>query len=170
MPQRFRIADALWGTLTIALCLALWRFVVVDDVPIYLHLYGSFAADSHDLDRPADGPKSVGYDRPWTRVATLDVYSGRPFGFYTPNNRDPAIELSGELTQGFDSIYRGELTLLHDDVNLTFDSTEVVALRPGQIVEVDPVYVIYLLSNDGDPYTALESALRKNDDTHSSGE
>lgn len=151
------------ATPIVALSIALYVATVTDSEPMFLHVYGSMVDSTHDDIRPDDAPISPHGGLPWTRIATVEVYDGRPFGFFTPNNRMPSIGVDGELNRGLDEKYRGTLHFSLDDSNLTYDFTESVVLNLGEVVEIDPYYDIYLLTPEEDPYWALSAAMKGDD-------
>jgi hypothetical protein len=155
---RFSVRDLALLTVIAGLAAALYRTTTVESDPVYLHVYGSMVDSTHDDERPADSPLSP--DGPaWTRIATVRIYDGRPFGFFTPNNREPSIGGDGKLRRGFDGKYRGSVHFWLDDSNLTYDFTQTVQLTLENVETIDAHYDCYLLSAEKNPYWALSAAI-----------
>lgn len=147
------------GSVIAALSIALFIASSTESAPMYLHVFGSMVDSTHDDLRPSDAPKSPD-GLPWTRIATVEIYDGRPFGFFTPNDRSPSIGIDGRLDRGLDNKYHGAIHFRLDDNNLTYDLTETVALTPDTVVTIDPNYDVYVLSSEEDPYAALSDAIQ----------
>jgi hypothetical protein len=135
---------------------------MVEYSPLYLHVYGTMVDSSHDPARPNSAP--VSWDGiPWTRTASVSVYSGRSFGFHTPNDRRPLIAIQGNLRCTFTGRYQGRISWSLDDSNLTYSFEEQVDLELNRIVYINDYYNAYLLSASEDPYFALEQAIQPDD-------
>ena len=162
MRPKFSIRAVLVVICIIAFTVALLRERYSESTPVYLHVYGTMVDPEHD-DYCVDHPVVSADDRPWIRIATVAVYDRRPFGFHTPNQRRPAIGISGKLSSTLGGRYVGKISWLLDDANLTFDYTESVDLSLNTIVYIDESYDMYLLSRDEDPYEALLQSIREDD-------
>lgn len=127
---------------------------------IYLHVYGTAVEKRHDPQGSDPNLKSIGRDT-WVRIASVDVYTNRPFGFVTPNNRWPYIDIRGIVRQNWDRKYSLQVDFNLDDHNLTYFWDEKRMLRLDEIVYIDQYYDCYLLSINPDPYAALKSALNE---------
>ncbi len=158
----YSLKSALTAIAFLSLALVIVHDRVVEPRPLYLHVYGTMVDASHDPDRPLSSPVSYD-DRPWTRIATVTVFPGRSFGVQTPNDRRPAIAISGKLRQTWSGRYAGRLSWRLDDSNLTYDFDEPVDLDANTIVYIDQYYDAYLLSHTDDPYLALERAIQTDD-------
>ena len=133
--------------------------VALEKNPIYLHVYGTMVSADHDDQRPDNSPLGPD-DRPWTRIAAVHVYPGRPFGFKTPNERRPSIAIDGLLTAEADGKYRGRIHFRLDDSNLTYDISEEFVLRVDTVEFFDQFYDCFQISRSEDPYSTLKEALQ----------
>jgi hypothetical protein len=165
MSKRFQLSlrELCFVTTIVALAIALYIATSTESAPMYLHVFGSMVDSTHDNERPPDTPMSP-HGVPWTRIATVEIYDNRPFGFFTPNNRLPSIAIDGRLNRGIDDKYRGSIHFWLDDNNMTYDFTESVSLTPDEVVTIDSHFDIYLLSPEEDPYWALSNALQGDSD------
>lgn len=159
MIKRLRVSlrELMLLTVIASLVAAMVRMTLVEAKPVYLHVFGTRVDQAHDGDRPNESPTNL-EGLPWTRIATVHVFPGRPFGFFTPNDRSPAIAIDGKLTSTWEGTYRGRLHFLLDDNNLTFDFTEDFNLAPDEINYIDEHYDCFVLSRWNDPYKALDQA------------
>jgi hypothetical protein len=141
-------------------CAALACVIAIDRLhseKLYLHVYGTAVKKDHDPYGPDRNLTNMSRD-PWVRIASVEVHTNRPFGFVTPNNRWPYIEIRGIIRRNWDSKYSVQVDFNLDDHNLTYFCDEKRVLGLGEIVYIDQHYDCYLLSNDPDPYAALKSA------------
>lgn len=155
---RFSIREAAMVLVIVGLIVAVCRDWLVQQQPVYLHLFGTNVSMSHDPDRPPSAPDSAG-GNPWTRVATVQVYDREPFGMQTPNDRNPAIRIEGRLSRALNGNYRGEVKFWLDDNNLTFMLEPKIDLPLKEVAFIDNDYYCYVLSRSADPYPALEQAV-----------
>ena len=125
---------------------------------IFLHVYGTAVEKGHDPNG-TDPTLTNGLDA-WVRIATADVYTNQPFGFVTPNNRWPYIDIRGIVRRKWTGGYALDVQFTLDDHNLTYICDEKHALNLDEIVYIDQYYDCYLLSRNPDPYAALKSALK----------
>jgi hypothetical protein len=148
-------------TAVASLTLATLRLTLIEPEPVYLHVFGTMVDQGHDRDQPSESPTNLSRDR-WTRIATVEVFSRRRFGFYTPNNRSPAVAIDGKLNATWDGTYKGRLQFFLDDNNLTFDFAEDFDLVLEEVNYIDPEYNCFVLSRCDDPYVALTLAMTRN--------
>jgi hypothetical protein len=162
VAQRLRLSirELLLLTTIVSLVLALLRLTLVDAQPVYLHVFGTLVAPTHDQERPPGSPTNRSGE-PWTRIATVQVFSRRPFGFNTPNDRSPAIAIDGKLNSTWDGTYQGRLHFFLDDTNLTYDVADDFDLESDEVNYIDPYYDCFILSRCDDPYVALARAMKR---------
>ena len=142
-------------------CLALGLVIALNRYRsdmIYLHVYGTAVRKGHDP-YGADPTLTNGLDT-WERIASADVYSNQPFGFVTPNNRLPFIEIRGIVTRKWFGGYDLDVHFHLDDPNLTYLCDEKKTLDLDEVVYIDQSFDCYLLSKNPDPYVALRAAFK----------
>jgi hypothetical protein len=103
-------------------CVALAVVIAIDRIPtnkLYLHVYGTVVEMNHDPIGPDPSLTSVSHDV-WVRIASVEVYTNRPFGFVTPNNRMPYLEIRGIVRRNWDQKYSLQVDFNLDDSNLTY--------------------------------------------------
>lgn len=162
MTKRLRLSirDLLLLTVIVSLVLAMLRLTLVDAEPVYLHVFGTMVAPTHDYGRPPGSPTNQS-GQLWTRIATVQVFSRRSFGFDTPNDRSPAIAIDGKLTLTWEGTYQGRLHFWLDDSNLTYDLDQEFDLVLDEVNYIDRYYDCFVLSKCNDPYEALRRAMTK---------
>lgn len=125
---------------------------------IYLHVYGTAVEKGHD--RYGTDPTLTNGLDDWVRIASADVYTNQPFGFVTPNNRWPYIDIRGIVRRRWLGGYDLNVDFNLDDHNLTYICDEKRTLNLEEIVYIDQSFDCFLLSKNPDPYVALKSALK----------
>lgn len=155
---RFSIREIL---LTIT-CGALGMTIIIDRYRtdrLYLHVHGTAVEKDHDPF--GHDPQLTNGQDAWVRIASADVYTNQPFGFVTPNNRWPFIDIRGIVRRKWTGEYDLQVDFNLDDHNLTYLRNEKRTLALDEIVYIDQYYDCYLLSENADPYVALKTAFEK---------